>query len=445
MSQLLRNRRTNQAANNKSPSSSISDISMDIKAKLDVTTSDFDVKEEIEKNNDLDEYKKEIDRILEEKKIKLVNVFQQERGDIREKYKKKYEEKYQIMSEEEKEKMEKEYKEKKEKLESENKRRLENEKSKIRKAFKDKESQSKEEVARESKKKINDLKEEINQLKEELENLSRVQKVEDDELFNLEIKKYERECENEIQSYQISLDKKYNEKKNELKDLYDKKKNEFEESLIKAQEKEKQNSSVISAQDTIIQSQKAAINRAHEVKLENYKNSLMSEYNKNSEKEKKEIKSNYENEVNLVKNNYEQLKNFYEQQKLIFQSEQSVLSASSFSDKMKNVLDNKNSVFKNLIEQNYFILKKKLKECEDIKELDSFSNKEMIMNKISELLNMIFYSNIYETLYQDLNSEKDSLQKHLDDLIKKCEGIISTFNSEKKIQLGMYLCNPNFN
>ncbi len=37
------------------------------------------------------------------------------------------------------------------------------------------------------------------------------------------------------------------------------------------------------------------------------------------------------------------------------------------------------------------------------------------------------------------------MNKYLDDLIKKCEKIINTFNSEKKIQLGMYLCNPNFN
>jgi hypothetical protein len=35
--------------------------------------------------------------------------------------------------------------------------------------------------------------------------------------------------------------------------------------------------------------------------------------------------------------------------------------------------------------------------------------------------------------------------KYLDDLIKKCENIIATFNSDKKIQLGIYLCNPNFN
>ena len=64
---------------------------------------------------------------------------------------------------------------------------------------------------------------------------------------------------------------------------------------------------------------------------------------------------------------------------------------------MKHAIENKNNVFKNLMERNYFILKKKLKECDEIKELDNFSNKEVVIQKISGLLNMIFYSNIYET------------------------------------------------
>ena len=112
---------------------------------------------------------------------------------------------------------------------------------------------------------------------------------------------------------------------------------------------------------------------------------------------------------------------------------------------MQNVIENKNAVFKSLLEQNYFILKKKIKEIENLKEIEPFSNKDNLIDKIQEILNMIFYANIYETLYNDLNSEKEVMNKYLDDLIKKCEMIIATFNSEKKIQLGMYLCNPNFN
>ena len=44
-----------------------------------------------------------------------------------------------------------------------------------------------------------------------------------------------------------------------------------------------------------------------------------------------------------------------------------------------------------------------------------------------------------------MNEEKEMVSKFLEDLIQKCEGIISTFNSDKKAQLQMYICNPNFN
>ncbi len=45
-------------------------------------------------------------------------------------------------------------------------------------------------------------------------------------------------------------------------------------------------------------------------------------------KRKKEIVNNFQNEITIVKNNFENLKNFYEQQKLIFQAEQSVTNGS---------------------------------------------------------------------------------------------------------------------
>ncbi len=47
-------------------------------------------------------------------------------------------------------------------------------------------------------------------------------------------------------------------------------------------------------------------------------------------KRKKEIVNNFQNEITIVKNNFENLKNFYEQQKLIFQAEQNVNNGSSF-------------------------------------------------------------------------------------------------------------------
>ena len=236
-------------------------------------------------------------------------------------------------------------------------------------------------------------------------------------------------------------------KKKEISDLYEKKKNDYEKNLILEQEKnkEKEMKEKMANEENIIQNKKLMLSKANEAKLEHFKNSLMSDYNKNVEKEKKEILKSFQKEINQVKENFEKTKIFYEQQKLLFQAEQSAINASSFLDKMKHIIENKNSVFKNLMEQNYNILKKKLKECDEIKELDNFVNKDAIIQKISGLLNMIFYSNIYETLYKDMIKEKDILGQYLDDLIEKCESVIATLNTDKKIQLGICIFSPNFN
>ena len=170
----------------------------------------------------------------------------------------------------------------------------------------------------------------------------------------------------------------------------------------------------------------------------------MNEYKEKTEKEKKKILQSLEGDLNSVKANFEMTKNFYEQQKLIFQAEQSATNATSFLEKMKHIIENKSNVFKSLLEQNYFILKKKMKECEELKELDNLPNKDVILQKISGLLNMIFFINIYETLYNDMVNEKDLLGQYLDDLIQKCDAIIATLNSEKKIQLSNLISKPNF-
>ena len=290
--------------------------------------------------------------------------------------------------------------------------------------------------------KIKQLQEQINKLLKEIE-LKQKLKEEKEE----EIKKYEKKCEDELKEYQEELDGKFEKKKLELNQIYEKKKSDYEKSLLLEQEKnkEKEMKEKAANEENIIQSKKNMLNKTNEAKLEHYKNNLMNEYYKNTEKEKKEILLSFQKEINQVKENFEQTKNFYEQQKLLFQAEQSAINASSFLDKMKHVIENKSNVFKNLMEQNYFILKKKLKECDEIKELDNFSNKEIVIQKISGLLNMIFYSNIYETLYKDMINEKDLLGQYLDDLIEKCESVISTLNTDKKIQLGMCICDPNFN
>ena len=286
---------------------------------------------------------------------------------------------------------------------------------------------------------------ELEKLKEEENNIASNEN--EDININDEIKKYEMKCNKELKEYENDLDYKLEAKKNELNEIYEKKKLDFEKKLLEEQEKkkEKELKEKMLNEDNLLQTKKNMLNKQNEAKLEHYKTLLMNEYSKNTEKQKNEILSSFQNDINVVKSNFEVTKNFYEQQKIIYQTEQSAINASSFLDKMKHIIENKNNVFKNLLEQNYFILKKKMREFEENKELENLPNKDTIMQKISGLLNMIFFSNIYETLYNDMVNEKDMLGKFLDDLIQKCEALIATLNSDKKIQLRMCVCEPNFN
>ena len=456
MSKLIFERRKeNQLNANKNLQNKSIEIDKDSSSFIDksnISESIFNIKEEYNTNlKTLDEYKKEIDRIFELKKSKLDSAFEIDSEENTDNMEQKYDEELEEEMKKEKIKLEADYEKKKKNLEEEYNKKTEKEKLRIKKEIEDEydtvskiEKSKNEEV-------INDLTEEINKLQKELDKLKEENKTVMNNNNNLnmteEIKKYEKKCDEELKEYQELLDEKLIKKKKEINDLYEKKKNDFEKNLQIELEKnkEKELKEKIGQEENLIQTKKNQINKSNEVKLEHYKNNLISEYNKSTEKEKKDILISFQKEINTVKENFEQTKNFYEQQKLLFQTEQSAINASSFLDKMKHVIENKSNVFKNLMEQNYFILKKKLKECDDLKELDNFSNKETIIRKISGLLNMIFYSNIYETLYQDMVNEKDLLGKYLDDLIEKCEGVISTLNTDKKIQLGMCICDPNFN
>ena len=421
--------------------------------KSNISESVFNVREEYNTSlKDINEYKKEIDRIFLEKKAKLDSVFEfDSEENNNENMEQKYEEELEEEIKKEKIRLENEYEKKKKNLEIEYKNKTEKEKERIKKEIEGEYDT----VAKIEKSKndeiIGELNDDIEKLEKELEKLREENKnaMNANNSLNMaeEIKKYEKKCEEELKEYQEQLDEKLEKKRKEINEIYEKKKFDFEKNLQIEQEKnrEKELKEKMGIEENIIQNKKNMISKSNEAKLEHFKNNLISEYNKNTEKEKKEILLSFQKEINQVKENFEKTKNFYEQQKLLFQTEQSAINASSFLDKMKHVIENKSNVFKNLMEQNYFILKKKLKECDDLKELDNFSNKDAITKKISGLLNMIFYSNIYETLHQDMINEKDLLEKYLDDLIEKCEAVIATLNTDKKIQLGKCICDPNFN
>ena len=458
MSKLIFERRKENQTNNRLSDLNQSDDDKDNSSfinKSNISEGVFNIKEEYNTNlKDIDEYKKEIDRIFLEKKEKLDGVFKFDGGDtenIEDILNQKYEEELDKEIKKEKSKMEEDYEKKKKKLEEQYKEKTEASKAKIKKEIeKDYENSSKKENSK-NEEIISELNQDIIKLQKELEKLKEENEstINSNNNFNMndEIKKYEKKCEEELKEYQDELDVKLEKKKKEINELYEKKKNDYEKSLILENEKnkEKEMKEKIASEENLIQNKKNMFNKSNEAKLEHYKNTLMNEYYKNIEKEKKEILASFQKDIAQVKENFEKTKNFYEQQKLLFQAEQSAINSASFLDKMKHVIENKNNVFKNLMEQNYFILKKKLKECDEIKELDNFSNKEAVIQKISGLLNMIFYSNIYETLYKDMVNEKDLLGKYLDDLIEKCESVIATLNTDKKIQLGMCICGPNFN
>ena len=250
----------------------------------------------------------------------------------------------------------------------------------------------------------------------------------------------------ELKKFENDLEIQYETKKNELNEDFERKKLEFEKNYMmeKEMQKEKELKEKKINEENNLRSRKNILNQQNQAKLELYKSTLIKEYNEKLKEQKEEISKTLQSDLNIVKSNFETTKNFYEQQKIIFQAEQSATNATSFLDKMKYIIENKSDVFKNLIEQNYLILKKKMKECEEMKELDNFPNKEIILQKISGLINMIFFINIYETLYNDMVNEKNLLGKYLDELIQKCDSLISTLNSEKKIQLSNLVSKPNF-
>jgi hypothetical protein len=261
-----------------------------------------------------------------------------------------------------------------------------------------------------------------------------------------EIKKYEAKMDKEIKDYENQMNKKFEAKKIELNEIYENKKLEFESNFKNEQKKkeEKEMQERKSREDQLLQTKKNMLIKQNESQLELYKSSLMNDYNEKTRKKKEEILQSMQGDLTEVKSNFEMTKKFYEQQKRIFQAEQSARNATEFLDKMKHIIENKSNIFKNLLEQNYILLKKKMKECEEMRELDNLSNRDVILQKISGLLNMIFFNNIYENLYNDMVNEKNLLGNYLDELIQNCDAVISTLNSEKKLQLSNLISKPNF-
>jgi len=67
----------------------------------------------------------------------------------------------------------------------------------------------------------------------------------------------------------------------------------------------------------------------HEKRIENYKETLLNHFIAQSEDEKEKTNESYKKIFQKLKENYDNIKNYYETQKLIFNTEQQLNSSSS--------------------------------------------------------------------------------------------------------------------
>ena len=291
--------------------------------------------------------------------------------------------------------------------------------------------------------KIKQLEAEVMMLRAKANELKSV-KVNNDDFssqYSDEIKKLEQTFESRLKTHQTTLEIELNNKKNLLKTQYLNKRLEYETKL----KKNLVNSDQPSESGSLLRDKKNLIMSNHKARIENYKETLISHYEKQAEVEKENYFNEANKELSQLKENYDMMQSVYENQKLIYATEQNVIYASNMLLKLKNIFENKNSVFKNLIDYSYYLVRKKVNEMENNKELALLSNKDIIINKIAESLILIIYENIYEFLITDLNGDKELVTSCLDELTSKLESIIANFSFEKKVQLSMLICNPNFN
>lgn len=397
-----------------------------------------------ESNMDIEEYKREVDRNMEEKKSKLRDVFTFNKKIKENEIKEKFETRFQEIMREEQKRLEEIKIKKKEEMTELYKLKLEETKKKIKKDFIKNQTIKQEEISKKSKTQeiiMNELQNEITNLRLKLNNLNSKETY--TEKYDSEVKKLELNYESKLKNYQSNLENNFNDERKKIQNSYYNKKSDYQNSLKKSiYEIADKNSS---SPDNILKEKKNIILKSHQQKLNYYQETILTHFETSSEKEKEDSIKSLNLVLNNLKENYDNLKEFYDEQKLLFNTEINIISTSNLINKLRNIFENKNSIFKNLLEQNYFTLKKKVRECENTKELMNFTNRDIIISKITEFLTMIFYENIYEYLYNDVESDKEVIVSCLDDLIRKSEQIISNLDFEKKVQLNMLICNPNFN
>lgn len=410
------------------------------------SSKDFNPEEFNSNDEDLEfeEYKSKLDKLFEEKKKALENEHQFQLIKIKQEEEKELKE------------IEKEHEKKKQKIDEDFRLKESEYALEIQKKFKNKEQEEKtriqslaenEDVStnpeiKEKQFQIQELELEIENLKKKLneEKLKKLNKseVEVDDYtvkYAAELKKVEKEYEIELKEYEVYLENQLNEKKQRLKNHYLNKKLEYETTL-KKQGDPNQNESMF------LREQKDLIQKNHQAKIQQYKESLITYYQNQVDLEKEKLILENGGKLNRLKENYDRTKKLYEIQNMMYNAEQLLLNNNNLVNKLKTVFSNKNSIIKNLIEFSYYYLKKKLAELEQNDFFASLENKDELLVKIAEILSYILYEHIYDLILDELDNDRLILEKSVEDVTRVLEKIINCFPFQNKVQLTMLVLNP---
>jgi hypothetical protein len=388
---------------------------------------------------DFEEFKKEVDRNFEEKKIQLKQMYTFTKTINENKIKENFENRFKLMLNEEHERLEENIKKKQDEYLIKKTLKIEQAKSTLIDEFKKKIIEKIKNKENQIKLNIKKLEDEISDSKSKINNSKpNVFKIED------EIKKIEDIYSDKLKTLHKNLEIKLLENKSKIKSFYLNKKEEFQE-LARNKIKEVNEKSQDFTQELYFQETKNALLKSHESKIKSYQESLELEYKDTLEREKQNEMITFKSIVKSLKINYESTSECYNEHKLCFDIELNVMNIFSILSKLENISENKNIVIQNFIEQNYFITNKKVRECEKIKELEHISNKDKLLSKISEIFNLIFLEHLYEYLITDVKNVEEFKNTYLEEITKKFEKILSNLNFDKKLHINMLLSNLNLN
>jgi hypothetical protein len=286
-----------------------------------------------------------------------------------------------------------------------------------------------------SKKVFLEAEKEVQNLKRKIEDLKSNQNSNSKNKYEDEIKKVENNFNSELKQVANSLETELKIKREKIKSFYYNKKIDFENSL-------RQGKRAILTEDSL-KEKKENMLKSHQHKLENFKANFKPQLLRSKEKDTQSLLDIHKLTLDKLKDNFNNMEAFYEQQKQVFRTEQGLIFINNLLNKIKSISDSKNSIFKNLLDFNQFNLKKKIKEIENNKDLLNFTNREVIMAKVIDYLSVISYESIYEYLSSELLVDREIINTESEIIVKDFEKMFSNF--VRKVELNLLISSPNFN